>query len=261
MAAWVRFCGALLLGFVAVPAMAADLGPIEAPVAPVVSDWRFGATFYGWASGISGDVGVLGLGPAPVDVKPDEALRDLKGALMASFGAVSQDWMLLGDVMWARLGDNGRIGDSILGYDATLNQVMVQGLVGYRLPIKLDRLDLRGTVGFRYVYLDADVSIGPVFSPLGVDVGGQEQWIDPTVGLYAKYDFTDRWFATLIGDVGGFDVGSKLTWQAYGAIGYNWTKTISTVIGYRAIYEDYEHGGFVYDTTQQGVLVGLGIHW
>lgn len=65
----------------------------------------------------------------------------------------------------------------------------------------------------------------------------------------------------MIGDVGGFGVASKITAQGFATIGYNWTKTISTAIGYRAIYTDYEKDGFVYDTTQQGVFTSVGIHF
>ena len=262
----VRLGTAMLLAMMAAPAMAADLGPVEAPTAPVAaaapaSDWRFQATMYGWLSGLSGDVGVKGIGPVGIDVSPGKAIQSLQGAAMASIGAYNQDWLLLGDFMWFKIGANGGVGDTQFAYDYTQNQITVQGLAGYRLPINVPNLDLRGTVGFRYQYLHADLNLGSVILPVGIERTGDVQWIDPTVGLYAKYDFNDRWFMTLIGDVGGFGVGSNFTWQGFGAVGYNWTKTISTSIGYRAIYEDYQSGGFVYNTTQQGAFVGLGIHW
>ncbi len=44
------------------PALGADIAPVAAPevVQPVSEtggDWRFQATFYGWLSGVEGDVG------------------------------------------------------------------------------------------------------------------------------------------------------------------------------------------------------------
>jgi hypothetical protein len=64
-----------------------------------------------------------------------------------------------------------------------------------------------------------------------------------------------------LADIGGFGVGSKLTAQGFIAVGYNWTDTVSTAIGYRAIYTNYENDGFVYDTTMHGVFSSVGIHF
>lgn len=255
--------GGLIAGGAAFSAHAADVTPPE-PVAaapPAKTDWRFQATIYGWLSGVSGDVGVRGIGPVGIDISPGQAISDLDGALMGSFGGFTDQFMFLTDFMLTKVSSDGQIRDGAFNYDYSQTQITVQGLVGYMLPLGMPQLQLAPTVGFRYQNLSADLGISPAFLPVTYNDGGTVQWIDPTVGLYAHYDFNDRWFVTALGDVGGFGVGSNFTWQAFGAVGYNWSKTISTSIGYRAIYEDYESGGFVYDTTQQGAFVGLGIHW
>ncbi len=255
--------GGLLVAGSAVSAQAADVTPPEPVVAaaPAKTDWRFQATIYGWLSGVSGDVGVRGIGPVGIDISPGQAISDLDGALMGSFGGFTDQFMFLTDFMLTKVSSDGQIRDSAFNYDYSQTQITVQGLVGYMLPLGMPQLQLAPTVGFRYQNLSADLGVSPAFLPVTVSDGGTVQWIDPTVGLYGHYDFNDRWFVTALGDVGGFGVGSNFTWQAFGAVGYNWSKTISTSIGYRAIYEDYESGGFVYDTTQQGAFVGLGIHW
>ncbi len=73
------------------------------------------------------------------------------------------------------------------------------------------------------------------------------------------YDINDRWFVNALADVGGFNVGSKITAQGFGSVGYRWTQNISTAIGYRAIYTDYEDNGFTYQITQHGLFSSLGI--
>lgn len=256
-----RFLALTALVLMAAPAMAADLVEAPPPPAPVVKDWRFQATIYGWAAGIDGDIGIAGLGPAHVNVSPSEAIESLKGAVMGAFSATNGDWLFLTDLIWNRTNSTGPIGATGAAYDFTQNQYIVQSAVGYRLPIDIDRFTLSGTVGFRYMYLDGDLGLGTIAVPNVVSASGHEQWIDPTVGLSLRYDFNDKWFLNALGDIGGFGVGSDLTWQAFGAVGYNWTKTISTSIGYRALYEDYTDGGFVYNVTQQGVFAGLGIHF
>ncbi|MCX5514335.1 hypothetical protein C3941_14775 [Kaistia algarum] len=253
--------GSLAAGLLCGPAFAADIA--EVPAAPMESaptnDWRFQATIYGWLSGVNGDVGAKGLGPFGIDVTPIDAIQNLDGAVMASFAAQNDQWLILTDFMWTQISTDKTIGTTGINYSQ--DQITVQGALGYTLPINIERLKVSATVGFRYQNLSADLSAGPVYSSVWKSASGSEQWIDPTVGVYAHYDFNDKWFINALGDVGGFGVGSNLTWQAFGALGYNWTKTISTSIGYRAIYEDYENGGFVYNTTQQGVFAGLGIHF
>ena len=244
-------------------AHAADLGEVVAPEpAPAATnDWSFQATFYGWLTGLNGDVGARGLGPASIDISPSDVLSDLDGALMASLAAENDQVLLLSDFIWARVSDSGTDGRRNFSFDYTQNQVVIQGLAGYKLPLNVSGLTVAPTVGFRYMYLDADLGITPANIPTTFGDGGSQQWIDPTVGVYTHYDFNEKWFLTALGDIGGFGVGSDLTWQAFGAVGYNWSKTISTSIGYRVIYEDYQDGGFVYDVTQQGVFAGLGIHF
>lgn len=249
-------------------AEAADLSEAAAaPVpVPVANDWRFQATFYGWMTGINGDVGARGLGPVHIDVSAKDALEDLDGALMASFAAQNDQLLFLGDFIWNRITSDGSVNFGLndkrnFGWDYSQTQYIIQGIAGYKLPIGDPKLTIAPTIGFRYMYLNADINITPEAVPVTLSDGGNVQWIDPTVGVFTHYDFNDKWFVTALGDIGGFGIGSDLTWQAFGAVGYNWSKTISTSLGYRAIYEDYEHGGFVYNTTQQGVFAGLGIHF
>ena len=51
------------------------------------------------------------------------------------------------------------------------------------------------------------------------------------------------------------------TAQGFASIGYQWTPSISTSVGYRAIYTDYRDGGFLYSTTQHGLYSSLAYHF
>lgn len=244
------------------PAYAADVTPAPVEeVAPSGQGWRFQATIYGWAAGVSGDTGVLGLPPKSVDITFLDALQDLEGALMGSFGAEYGDWLFLTDLMWTKVGSNESVGQNGGSLDFVQKQLTASALVGYRLPLDMPNLALSATAGFRYQHLDVELDFDAADPKLSFDVDRSKSWIDPTVGFSLRYNINDRWFINALGDVGGFDVGSNLTAQGFAAVGYNWTKTISTSLGYRVIYTDYEKDGFVYDMTQQGVFAGLGIHF
>jgi len=86
-----------------------------------------------------------------------------------------------------------------------------------------------------------------------------EQWWDPYVGVGARYNLSKAFYLTAKGDIGGFGVGSELTWQASGALGCQITRYIFVEAGYRYLYTDYNHNGFVYDVTQSGAQITAGI--
>ncbi|MCE9518909.1 MAG: DUF2490 domain-containing protein [Verrucomicrobia bacterium] len=86
---------------------------------------------------------------------------------------------------------------------------------------------------------------------------GSKSWVDPFVGFRARYNFTDKLYAMTRADIGGFGVGSKLAWQAYGALGWQFNRHWSTELGYRYLSEDYESGGFVFDAALAGAYLGI----
>jgi hypothetical protein len=96
-------------------------------------------------------------------------------------------------------------------------------------------------------------------SELDTSFSLEEYWFDPYVGLGGRYNFNKAWYLTAKGDIGGFGVGSDLTWQAYGALGCQVTRSIFVEAGYRYLYTDYDHDGFLYKVTQSGVQITAGI--
>ncbi len=96
-------------------------------------------------------------------------------------------------------------------------------------------------------------------SELNTTASLSKYWFDPYVGLSARYNLSKAFYLVAKGDIGGFGVGSELTWQASGALGCQVTRYIHTEIGYRYLYTDYNHDGFVYNVSQSGVQITTGI--
>jgi len=86
-----------------------------------------------------------------------------------------------------------------------------------------------------------------------------EDWFDPYVGLAGRYNFRGPFYLTAKADIGGFGVGSQLTWQGYGALGCQFTRRVYSEIGYRYLYVDYRHAGFIYDTATRGAQITVGV--
>ncbi len=74
-----------------------------------------------------------------------------------------------------------------------------------------------------------------------------DYWFDPYAGLRARYNFNKTFYTAVRGEVGG-GVASDLMWEVEGVVGINWTRSIFTEIGYRALAVDYDNDGLLFDT-------------
>ena len=88
-------------------------------------------------------------------------------------------------------------------------------------------------------------------------VSNDENWFDPIVGLRGGQLLTPEVFFTGSFGIGGFGAGSNFMWDLGVNLGYHWTKSISTTIGYRYLDVDYENNGFIYDVAQHGPTLAI----
>jgi hypothetical protein len=86
-----------------------------------------------------------------------------------------------------------------------------------------------------------------------------ERWVDPYIGIGGRYKLSKAFYVTGKVDVGGFDVSSNVTVQAYGALGCQLTRSIYSEIGYRYLYDDFQDGSFLYKVSTQGPQITAGI--
>ncbi|HET7383374.1 MAG TPA: hypothetical protein VFJ59_12425, partial [Pseudolabrys sp.] len=90
-------------------------------------------------------------------------------------------------------------------------------------------------------------------------------WVDPLVGLRFRHQFAPGVNFVASGDVGGFGVGSKFSWQALAALNYDFCVrnniTWSGMLGYKALFVDYSKGSglthYEYDMTMHGPILGI----
>lgn len=89
--------------------------------------------------------------------------------------------------------------------------------------------------------------------------GLTEYWADPYIGVAGRYKLSKPFYLTGKVDVGGFDVGSIITVQAYGALGCQVTRSIYSEVGFRYLYDDYDSGGYLYKVSTYGPQITAGI--
>ena len=89
---------------------------------------------------------------------------------------------------------------------------------------------------------------------------GSQQWVDPIVGMRGQVNLTRVLFLTCAADVGGFGVGSQITWNTTASVGVNFTRQVFGEIGYRYLYTDYSNSsGFLFKGSEYGGFLGIGI--
>jgi hypothetical protein len=86
-----------------------------------------------------------------------------------------------------------------------------------------------------------------------------ENWFDPFIGLRGRYNLTKALYLTAETDVGGFGIGSEITWEAYGALGLQITRNIYSEVGYRYLYLDYDTTSFIFQGALHGAQITAGI--
>ncbi|WP_323012709.1 hypothetical protein [Castellaniella sp.] len=256
-------CSTALAFFASNPAYTADLPSTVVPSSShtSASDWKFQLGLYGWATALNGDVGVRNLPNASINVPFSKVLRNLDGALMGSLIANNGKWLVLGDVVAAKLSHsrafNTAYGSSV---GADLNQTVVTGALGYILPTSRVDTDFAITGGLRYTSVKSSMQFDSSKPLPSVPTSQRKSWIDPTIGVFAQRSINEKLYVNAIVDIGGFGVGSKLSSSGYLGLGYLWTNSFSTSIGYRYLYENYKSSGsgkdaFRYKTTIHGPTI------
>ncbi len=100
-----------------------------------------------------------------------------------------------------------------------------------------------------------------ISSILRMPVDRTDAWVDPYVGFRARLNLSKAFYLTAKTDIGGFDVSSKIAFEAYGALGCQLTKNIFAEAGYKYLYDDYDSNGFLYKVSTQGAEITVGINF
>jgi len=189
--------------------------------------------------------------------------------VMGIFEARKGRWIFALDAVYFRLnkqeteswtGPGGRV--TIDGaVEATMTQQLYQGSIGYRIIDDKTKLDLIGGLRYNIVENELDLvlhPIGEVFPGDKRNISESENWVDPVFGIRLIVPFSPKWSCFGYGDIGGFGVGSYITYQAMGGIRWQFSKVVSAKLAYRYLYQDFEEDDFKWDMSYQGPVIGIG---
>lgn len=218
-------------------------------------DWKQTAFIYGMGAAISGDV-QLGPLELPVSVSISDLLDALEFGAMAAYRVENDEWSFEGDVTYMGLGWSPSGPRGNVRGDLDVDQVTFMATAGRRLSPYVE-----GLVSLAYFDLSTDLEVRVLNQRQSAS--RDASWIDPLLGVQYSVPFAGKWAYSLRGDIGGFGVGSNLTWQLFTTVRRQNSDRFGWYVGYRALGYNYEDGSGRnyqhYDLTQQGPLAGVAI--
>jgi hypothetical protein len=201
--------------------------------------WEFNVTPYLWMTALDGDLTVLDQ-QKDVNVSFDDVLADLKLAAMLHAEAKNGNWSIMLDAFYAKLKETGTVkggaGEIIAGdeIDATILQNIYELGLGYTF-VKVNNFNMDVLFGGRYFSVDTKLENTTKDRTIG-DV--KIDFIDPYVGLRMANHW-DKWAVGGRFDVGGFGVGSEISYKYNVMVGYKFSELFQLDLGYQSYRPDY----------------------
>ena len=238
------------------PSEPAATDSVAAPVPQ--KKWQFATIGYGFLAGAYGKTTPRDpLPPVDLHLSFGDVLKAFKFAFMGAAEARNDRLVFLGDLMWVHLGESKGLTvrdvnfadvkidskttaiTALGGYRVVEGPVVVDLLAGGRLNVNKQALDYHG------ILVDQSASVS-------------KTWIDPVVATRINAPLGGKLGLSLYGDIGGFGIGSKLTWQGIATANYQVNRKMTAGLGWRYFKINYhDSDGFRYDVAQSGPIIVL----
>jgi hypothetical protein len=274
-----RYFAAVIVTLCTAHATRADDNAVEGITDPAAasrhSDWALQVTPYMWATGLDGDISPFRRAPTlHVEKSFSDVMDDLNfGGFLNVWGRYDR-FVLSGDIMYVNTTDSHATGPlpafqipglgvippgASVDADVDTTEFMATLQGGYRV-VDTPEFTLDALGGARFWYISNDVSVTATHPLAGTISGSHEEsfsWVDPVVGARLFFSLTDKLSVQAQADVGGFGVGSDITWSVLATVNYTFTDSLSVSAGYKVLDVDYEKDGHVFDTRLSGPVLGL----
>jgi hypothetical protein len=238
------------------PLLAADLASAPPLPALLSNGPSFSFTGYAWTAALDGRASTLPPLPAAnLNLSFGDILKNMNVGLMGAAEMRIGRWGFLADAMLSQVTPGGSLPGPYFSSAKVRSQTLtLQTGVLYRIYAD-ETFDLDVGAGLRFWNLDNELKIAPGSLNLRIDHSVSENWLDPVVAARMTARLGGPWSLTLAGDIGGFNLASRLTWQALGTVNYQWDDNWVFRAGYRALYVDYRKGDLLYETTMHGPVI------
>ena len=254
---WLFKCTGIFLLLILVDAAlyGQDTGTIK-------NKWHYLAEPYVMFPNMNGTAGLGNLPDAEVNADAGDIFNHLQFGAMLYFEAHNDHWAISSDVLYMSLKQDVAGAHGILSGEAQAKQLGWE-LAGLR---KLSPwLEVGGGILLNSLKSNLDLRFTDSSGTITKSKGLTQTWVDPTIIARITIPTKGKFSAQFRGNIGGFGIGSKLSWQLQAYAGYRFSKLFELQLGYRVIGVDYEKGSgedrFLYDVNTFGPVVRFGFHF
>ena len=200
---------------------------------------------------MSGDITVMEQ-TASLDISFSDLLKNLKMAAMIHTEAKNGKWSIMLDIVYAKLESSAEVQglmneNTITG---TVKQTILELGAAYSF-VEVNNFTLDALLGLRYYDLNLELD----FETINTIKKGFN-FTDPYVGVR----FTNYWDKFGVGgrfDIGGFGIGSEISYKYNIFTEYKFSKLFQLQFGYQGYTPDYEDNNFEYNVTSAGFILGF----
>ncbi|HEU0223425.1 MAG TPA: hypothetical protein VFR34_14610 [Paracoccaceae bacterium] len=257
-ARWSRAgAAALLAGLLA-------LAPFGGPAAAqdAAKTWHGALTLYGWLPGLEGSAAIPGSGlQSDFSVGADDLLEAVNFAAFATGELRYGRYGLLADLFYSNMSTSETVG--LLGRReiTTKTKLLLVTAFGSWRAWEGEQAFVDLLAGGRLGSSDLTLSLRVGGPPAVRRASADESWFDPLIGIRAGTKVTDRLSVTGIADIGGFGVGSNLTWEVFVGGSYAFTDRVSADLGFRYLAIDYDASRLDLDLRMFGPAAGITVRF
>lgn len=252
-----------LFAFISLIVFLLSYSGVSAQEATKEKKWHYLIDAYLMFPYMDGEVGIGESLSIPVNATAGDVFSKLQMGAMLYFEAKTDKYALTSDLVYMNLKQ-----------DVTANKLINSGNIGAKQMIwevaGLARLFpfMEVGLGGRINYLQTSVDIERnVFHSGTESISGSynNTWFDPIFITRFSTNIKDKWLFQLRADFGGFGIGSSITYQLQGYVGYRFNKVFQLTAGYRIYSTDYKTGEdeneFRFNMKEFGPVVRLGFNF
>ena len=226
--------------------------------------WHFVAEPYFYLINMKGTTAIGNLPPLSVYVPFSDLLSHLKMVAMLYLEAQHDRLALSSDIIYSKLGENGTGAKGV--FDGTVEAKLfiwelaalykVNPWLEFGLGTRLNSINMGVTLSTDDTFPNG---------PYTASKSSTKTWVDPIIITRMKGIVDNKWIFALRADIGGFGIGSQLTWQVQPDIYYKVSRLFQIGLGYRFLSTDYHTGEgsdyFLYNVVLNGPELRLGFHF
>lgn len=218
------------------------------------NNWEFSLTPYIWFAGVSADISFLEQSVS-VEANFSDVVKNLSIAGLLHAEVKKNNWIIISDAAYLKLKKDGRIDLLNLDTELELEQLIAELALGYNIVNSDDWLYIDVFGGLRYFGITnkLDVDAQNVLDRT-INVN------DPFVGIRFS-TISEKWMNSARIDVGGFGIGSEISWKGNLYAGYRFSELFTLLLGVQAYGIDYEKDAFGLDMVVAGLATGFNFRF